>query len=47
MTTIAEQQAAIAALDTRTDRLEQLTYPHKLSADQRAEYQRIITETQR
>jgi hypothetical protein len=45
MTTIAELQAAIANLDTRTTRQEQRTYLHKLSPEQRAEYERILTET--
>jgi hypothetical protein len=47
MTTIAELQAAIDNLNTRLDRQEQRTYPHKLSPEQRAEYERILTETRR
>jgi hypothetical protein len=46
MTTTTEQQAqAIADLDTRTDRQEQRTYPHKPTPEQLAEYHRILTET--
>jgi hypothetical protein len=45
MTTAEQQAQAIADLDTRTDRQEQRTYPHKPSPEQRAEYHRILTET--
>jgi hypothetical protein len=47
MTTTAEQQAqAIADLDTRTDRQEQRTYPHKPTPAVRAEYERILIQQQ-
>jgi len=46
MTTTEQQAQAIADLDTRTDRQEQRTYPHKPTPEQRAEYQRTLTETQ-
>jgi hypothetical protein len=44
MTTTEQQAQAIADLDTRTDRQEQRTYPPKPTPEQRAEYQRILTQ---
>jgi hypothetical protein len=45
-TTIAELQAAITDLDTRLDRQEQRTYPHKPTPAVRAEYERILIQQQ-